>query len=846
MDALPQRAGRALSRLLPALILLAAAAPFWPALLGQRSMLSFDSRLFPPFSAEAPADLASRPANFVTSDLNAFVYPGAVHTRREIRAGRLPLWDPWQLAGQPSLANLPVASFYPPNWLMLCLDPLLALAWITVLHLALGGMFCFLFLRLAGLGVGPALLSGIGLALCSWMTVRFHQFHVPCTGAWFFGWLYGVERLLKAPRLLNFVVLAGVAGGTFLAGFPQLAVIEAAGAGLYLGVRLLERGRELRLRCLWMFGAAVVTGMLLAAVHLLPTSSLLPESLRRTMVESTGAAERGLRPAALIDLLLPEFFGPAVDREGLPAALHEYLPHRLLLGADVQENPVENALWPGGALLLLGLLGFGAARHHGAARALLVLLFAGLCVSLRSPLLSLLLELFPGLAAGSPKRSLILVALPLVALAGFGLAPLLAESAGAGRRRAAWLSLALFALLAAVLCLARFLDPGRLLGLLAPGGGPAAGTVLEAEQFGRVTFEHGWPRALCYLVLAALLWFASLDPRRLGGRWLLIGTAALILVELVDFAKDFNPLQERGGQYPETKALTFLKESGERSVRFGDLRLAAASLSALFPFRSLDGVQPLILHRFGEYLENIEPGLFDPDDPRLAGALLRPASLAHPAFLRAATPLVVTGVPLPEEQGLELVYRGDLEGLGIYRQTRALPRVRLVGGYRVVTDPRERLALLADPLLDATREVLLEQPPEHPIAAGPIAGEIVLDQELPGRLALRVRSLSNPALLVIAENHHSGWKATVDGEPATVLVADHTFQALSLSAGDHGIELVYRPLAVTAGLWLSAAALILLLSLLWVALRRSRSGPGFIPGPAARSGNSARRPGPRG
>ena len=807
----------------PVLILLAAAAPFYEALVGDQCMLSFDSRLFRPYSVEAPPDLASRPANFVTPDLNFYIYPGVIHTLREVRSGQLPLWDPWQMAGQPSLANLPVAGFYPPTWLIYFVDPLSALAWMTVIHLALGGIFCFFYLRAVRLAFWPALVAGVGLALTSWMTVRFHQLPLVCTGAWMFGLLLGVERLLRAPRIPGVLLLAVTTAGAFLAGFPQLAVIEVAGAGLYLLLRLLEPGRMLRGRTLGLAVMGMMLGVVVSAAQFLPTTSLLGESLRRTMVDSSGAAERGLRPVALIDFVLPEFFGHAVARDGIPGNLHEYLPHRLLLASDVQENPVENALFPGGVILALALVGVATGLRAGASRALLLLLLAGLLLALKSPVLTWLLDQVPALASGSPKRALVLVALPLVGLAGFGLSALLREGAHALRRKVAILALGCSFLLLLGLSLLRFLDPSYALDLLTFLGAAGTGTLEEAGQFVRHTFLEGVPRAVTYLLFGLTLLLSNRRFSVLGHRLLVPVLLALVLIEMGLFAARFNPLQERAGQYPETPALTFLKESGERSVHFQSLEVAPASLSAMVPFRALDGVLALVLHRFGEYLENIEPGIFNPDDPRVANPFKSPASLEKPSFLRAATPLVITDVPISGVAGLELAYRGDAEGMGIYRQTRALERIRLVAGYQVVVDAAERLELLNDSALDPQQIVLLEQDPGgsfRPGAAASPGGKIVVEEDLPGRLAISVVRLERHAFLLVADTFHDGWRLTVDGDLKELLVADHTFRAVPLPPGDHQVVMVYKPLAVTAGLLLSSLGLLMIFALGLMTLRR--------------------------
>jgi len=54
-------------------------------------------------------------------------------------------------------------------------------------------------------------------------------------------------------------------------------------------------------------------------------------------------------------------------------------------------------------------------------------------------------------------------------------------------------------------------------------------------------------------------------------------------------------------------------------------------------------------------------------------------------------------------------------------------------------------------------------------------------------------SLSEPGYLVLADQFYPGWKAWVDGTPASILCADGVFRAVELSAGEHVVEMGYSP-----------------------------------------------------
>ncbi|MHB1354704.1 MAG: hypothetical protein ACYCZF_01865 [Anaerolineae bacterium] len=53
-------------------------------------------------------------------------------------------------------------------------------------------------------------------------------------------------------------------------------------------------------------------------------------------------------------------------------------------------------------------------------------------------------------------------------------------------------------------------------------------------------------------------------------------------------------------------------------------------------------------------------------------------------------------------------------------------------------------------------------------------------------------TLSEPSYLVLADLMYPGWRATVDGHPAQILLADTVFRAVLLDAGEHIIEFHYH------------------------------------------------------
>lgn len=141
----------------------------------------------------------------------------------------------------------------------------------------------------------------------------------------------------------------------------------------------------------------------------------------------------------------------------------------------------------------------------------------------------------------------------------------------------------------------------------------------------------------------------------------------------------------------------------------------------------------------------------------------------------------------------------------------ALPRA-----YRVrsgLAEPKgldAALARLVSPGFDPRRIALLAPLPEplrlRPGAFAPASrGEVEIESYEAERVVLRTRG-PHPAAVVLTDAYYPGWQARLDGAPADLLRANTAFRAVAVPAGEHEIELRYRPAALRRGFLAAAAA----------------------------------------
>jgi uncharacterized membrane protein YfhO len=97
------------------------------------------------------------------------------------------------------------------------------------------------------------------------------------------------------------------------------------------------------------------------------------------------------------------------------------------------------------------------------------------------------------------------------------------------------------------------------------------------------------------------------------------------------------------------------------------------------------------------------------------------------------------------------------------------------------------------------------------------ASALAIVSHKPNRIQLRAE-MRKAGFVVLSEVYYPGWEARIDGEPAPLLKADYILRAIPVPAGDHTIELRFRPAALSWGLMISALSLAGLAAI-WIRLR---------------------------
>ncbi|PYQ66704.1 MAG: hypothetical protein DMF53_03045 [Acidobacteria bacterium] len=655
----------------------------------------------------------------------------------ELRAGRIPAFNPAWGLGQPFRGNPNALPFYPGNVLYLILPFWSAFNLHYALHWLLAALTMAALARALGQGPAAALTAGVTYAGSGWILTTLSFYNLLAVSAWWPLVLLGAARGGRRG-----IALGGIACGmALLAGEP---VTAALGIVPLLLVACQRHG--FRRGALAVLGIGV-TGVSIALPQLVATTRILGFTSRSAL----GAAGLDvfhfhLGLARLLELILPFPFGHPWDLgKGGYWSWDEQpgLPYILTLHFGIV------ALW-------LAVLGVRRARGWGLlAAAGIVLAWAGAFGG------DALVMLTHGLVR-YPEKLLFWLALAVSLLAGWGLERVLASPR-------AWRGAAIGAGAALALAVIVFLAGSRLADWLAAGRvSPEFVSQAPAARVGV------WIVAL--VLAAALLGLAAMAARRGSAA----GLAASQLVALLPLAG--LVMTARVADFPPSPWLRMLRPGAEvvpggpTSPPVPPTYLTLVQTAA-FDLGPAPGALYTLRYPFGKDLD----GLYSPLSASVLLHLPRLDADARANWMRTFGAGAAVLPETPATSRLQLLAVGDRFG-GTSRLFAVRDPAPSAWWPRSVTAARS--AGQAFQYVSRAADTMMDDIAARPVVHHPGAW-VSIREETPDRIAIDV--WGDGGLLVLRRAFQPLYKATAGGRPLPTLPVNLSLLGIEVPPGGHRV-----------------------------------------------------------
>ena len=246
------------------------------------------------------------PGDDLTQNLPLRVLAG-----REIRAGHLPLFDPYIWSGAPLLTDWNSAAAYPLTWLFAILPGTAAWTLNMIATWAVAGLAMFCFLRALRLASLASFLGAFSFAFAGGMSAQVTHLGLVAGLSWVPLALLSILRLSQdrsaASRLGWTAVLAMAMGLVILAGEPRAVDDACVILLIYAAWQVARLGRRAGLAAASVTGGLAL-GVCLAAVQWLPGLATIGSSQRGA--DSMALYSSGSLPVRWVLLtLVPDLLG---------------------------------------------------------------------------------------------------------------------------------------------------------------------------------------------------------------------------------------------------------------------------------------------------------------------------------------------------------------------------------------------------------------------------------------------------------------------------------------------------------------------------------------------------------
>lgn len=728
---------------------------------------------FSPYTAYNAAPLANKP---VADDVFRHIYPFKTLAIDIMKRGELPLWNPYNGAGEPLLATQNSGFFDPLNILYFFLPYILAWNWSLMLQFLSIGFFTYIYCRKIKVSTVSSLFAAVSFSFSSVVIIRLSL------GAYDLGiamlplLLFLTEWYIQNKNRFSLPLVSLAVYTLAVSTHPQITLYITLFSSLYAVIRLWPRkGRNMNaVISILVLGLFYLLGVGLAGIQLVPTLELLKYS--HMSVDTSVMKGYLLSWYHLVSFVIPNYFGnistynfwgktdyvETVAAIGSLPCLYAYIAVRV---RNKEQFPQIQWIF-------------------------LITFLASCLLAVQSPLTNLLLSLsIPLVSSDPPSRILLLNIFSLSVLSGLGLDAIWKAKVSFAKYVRLLLPylLVLVGIAGITFLFAKTNHPCRVSPVLNCYSVALRNTLLEYSVF---------------MVGLVVLFFGTKKKKPIAPIFLV---ALVSLIGLYN-ADKFLPFSPKQTILPKNGVLQTLQTLPTIGRVYGYAEaMMTTDLATYFRFYDPQYYHPLSISRYGEFTGYTNTGISG-DGVSRGDALLDASPIEDPGRTQRrdrAFTLLGVNYSLYNKQDVRLKTIKDTplwqdNTNVLFNNPNEVPRISFASDVLVRTTNDTILSTVFAKTFDPSSEVVLEENPN--IAAGGDAliatSSVSLYQE---NQVMMTTKTNKASVMVLSDNYYPGWKATIDGKETKIYRANYTFRGIVLPSGTHSVRFFYDPISVRVG-----------------------------------------------